>query len=117
MTVMIKERLNRTKIDILIPVIEKDLNTLPYVIDDVRKHVKHPIGKILVVAPKRRRILALCRKKKCEFVDENTVLPITKKNIHYRTKKWEGSALSRKYRSISFHNRKVYVRKPGVRSR
>ncbi|WP_449599887.1 DUF6492 family protein [Paenibacillus sp. Marseille-Q9583] len=78
-------------IDVLIPAIEKDLATLPYVIDAVRTHVKHPIGRILIVAPKKTRILDFCRKKGCTFVDENTVLPITKKDIHYRSRKWERS--------------------------
>lgn len=36
-------------------------------------------------------MIELCRRKNCRFVDENTVLPITKKDIHYGTKKWERS--------------------------
>ncbi|RCX21495.1 hypothetical protein DFP94_102248 [Fontibacillus phaseoli] len=34
---------SRTQINVLIPVIEKDLETLPYVIDGIRKYVQHPI--------------------------------------------------------------------------
>lgn len=83
--------ISHTKIDVLIPAIEKDLATLPHVIDAVRKQVKHPIGQILIVAPKREKIMKLCRQKGCRFINENTVLPITKKNIHYRSKKWERS--------------------------
>lgn len=82
---------SRTQIDVLIPAIEKDLGTLPHVIDAIRKHVQHPIGQIMIVAPNRPRMIELCRRKQCRFVDENTVLPITKKNIHYRSKKWERS--------------------------
>lgn len=82
---------SKEKIDVLIPAITKDLKTLPYVIDAVRKHVKHPIGSILIVAPRQNKIQELCRQKGCRFIDENTVLPITKKNIHYRSKKWERS--------------------------
>ncbi|OAB40776.1 DUF6492 family protein [Paenibacillus glacialis] len=82
---------SRTKIDILIPAIEKDLGTLPFVIDAVRKYVKHPIGHIMIVAPKKRRIMELCRRKGCKFINENTVLPITKKNINYRSTRWERS--------------------------
>jgi hypothetical protein len=78
-------------IDVLIPAIEKDLATLPYVVDAVRTHVKHPIGRILIVAPKKPRLLDFCRRKNCVFVDENTVLPITKKDIHYRSRTWERS--------------------------
>lgn len=75
-----------TKIDVLIPAIEKDLGTLPYTIDSVRKHVKHPIGRIMIVAPQSKRIQALCRRKNCTFINERNVLPITKKDIPYRTK-------------------------------
>lgn len=78
-------------IDVLIPAIEKDLATLPYVIDAVRTHVKHPIGEILIIAPKKQRIIDFCRAKGCTFINENTVLPITKKDIHYRSRTWERS--------------------------
>ncbi|MFC4809656.1 DUF6492 family protein [Paenibacillus sp. GCM10023250] len=79
------------KIDVLIPAIAKDLQTLPYVIDAVRKQVKHPIGSIMIVAPNQKRIRQMCRRKGCRFINENTMLPITKNNIHYRSKKWERS--------------------------
>ena len=82
---------NAVTIDVLIPAIEKDLATLPYVIDAIRTHVKHPIGEILIVAPKKKRLQDFCRAKGCTFIDENTVLPITKKNIHYRSRTWERS--------------------------
>lgn len=52
---VIKGQSSRKRIDILIPAIEKDLETLPYVIDAARKQVKHPIGQILIVAPKRKK--------------------------------------------------------------
>ncbi|AJY74701.1 DUF6492 family protein [Paenibacillus beijingensis] len=79
------------QIDVLIPAIEKDLTTLPYVVSAVKKHVKHPIGNILIVAPNRKRITELCRRKGYTFVNENSVLPITKKHIHYRSRTWDRS--------------------------
>ncbi len=82
---------SKTKIDILIPAIEKDLGTLPYVIDAIRKYVQHPIGHIMIIAPRKKRIMDLCIRKGCKFINENTVLPITKKSIHYRSKRWERS--------------------------
>ncbi|GGD90066.1 DUF6492 family protein [Paenibacillus nasutitermitis] len=78
-------------IDVVIPAIEKDLGTLPHVIDSVRKMVKHPIGKFMIVSPDTPRMRRLCKQKNCSFINENTVLPITKKNIHYRSAKWERS--------------------------
>ncbi|MNK45323.1 hypothetical protein D3C87_640820 [compost metagenome] len=81
----------RTPIDVLIPAIEKDLSTLPFVIDGIRKYVKHPIGTIYIVSPDSAKIKSLCRLKKCTFVHENTVLPITKKDIIYRSSTWDRS--------------------------
>jgi hypothetical protein len=83
--------MSRTRIDVLIPAIEKDLKILPFVIDAVRKHVKHPIGNILIVSPNSQKIRQLCTQKQCKFINENTVLPITKKNINYRTNRWDRS--------------------------
>ncbi|RUT31595.1 hypothetical protein EJP77_09360 [Paenibacillus zeisoli] len=81
----------RTPIDVLIPAIEKDLGTLPFVIDGLRKYLTHPIGTIYIVSPDSPRIRSLCRLKKCTFVHENTVLPITKKDITYRSSTWDRS--------------------------
>lgn len=78
-------------IDILIPAIEKDLGTLPYVIDSVRTMVKHPIGKILIISPDTKRMKQLCIRKSCTFVNERTVLPIGKSSIHYQSKTWNRS--------------------------
>ncbi|OBY76839.1 hypothetical protein BBG47_24830 [Paenibacillus sp. KS1] len=79
------------KIDVVIPAIDKDLDTLPHVIDGVRKYVRHPIGQIFVVAPNSPKIKAVCHLKGCTFIHENTVLPLQKKQIAYRSKRWERS--------------------------
>jgi hypothetical protein len=74
------------KVDILIPCAPKDVRTLPFAIDAARKHVRHPIGRIYVVAPRNRRIKAVCRRKNVSFVDERRVLPFSKNRYRYRTK-------------------------------
>ncbi|WP_334074488.1 MULTISPECIES: DUF6492 family protein [Paenibacillus] len=85
-------RLNHAPvIDILIPAIEKDLGTLPYVIDNLRRYVQQPIGRIYIVSPASNRIRGLCASKKCVFVNESSVLPITKKDIHYQSSRWNRS--------------------------
>lgn len=66
----------------MIPAIEKDFPVLPYVIDGIRRHVMHPIGDIHIVAPDSTFIKALCDEKQCKFIDETTVLPVNKKEIH-----------------------------------
>ena len=78
-------------IDVLIPAIEKDLATLPYVIDSLRRYVKHPITTIYIVSPNSSRIRNLCLRKNCTFVDERSVLPFTKKDIHYSSTRWNRS--------------------------
>lgn len=70
-------------IDIVIVAVNKDYDILPYVIDSVRINVRHPIGNIIIMSPKSKTIINLCKLKKCVFVDENKVLPITKKDINY----------------------------------
>jgi glycosyltransferase involved in cell wall biosynthesis len=74
---------SETKIDVIIMVVEKDLDVLPYVIDGVRENLKHPIGRIFVVAPDSEKIKALCADIGCQFVNENSLIPITKKDIKY----------------------------------
>ncbi|QUL53147.1 hypothetical protein KDC22_22340 [Paenibacillus tritici] len=78
-------------IDILIPAIEKDLATLPYVIDSLRRYVQHPISNIYIVSPNNSRIRQLCSRKSCVFVNETTVLPFTKKAIRYSSTRWNRS--------------------------
>lgn len=74
---------SQTRIDIVIPAIEKDFLTLPMVIDSAREHIIHPIGKIIVIAPRSRKIEELCLQKDCQFIWEDSVLPLTKKDIDY----------------------------------
>lgn len=70
-------------IDVVIVAIDKDYDVLVHVIDSIRKNIKHPIGEIIIISPKSTLIQDLCKNKDCKFVDENTVLPITKKDINY----------------------------------
>ena len=71
------------KLDVLIPAVEKDLEILPYVIDSVRENVKHPIGEVIIVAPDSEKIKALCKIRGCRFVNEDSVLPITKMDVKF----------------------------------
>jgi len=70
-------------IDIVIAAVDKDYDVLVHVIDSIRLNIKHPVGDIIVISPNSESIIKLCEEKKCTFVDENTVLPITKKDIDY----------------------------------
>ena len=69
-------------LDVIIPTCSKDYRTLKMVVDSIRKYVKHPIGKIMIIAPKGD-LENFCKDNNLVFIDENTVLPITKKDIKY----------------------------------
>ncbi|MGD0465886.1 MAG: DUF6492 family protein [Gammaproteobacteria bacterium] len=66
---------SQIEIDIVIPVVEKDLETVVYTIESIRKLVNHKIGKIYLVAPNQQKIKDFAETYKCEFIDEDTVLP------------------------------------------
>ncbi|MFH0829339.1 MAG: DUF6492 family protein [Candidatus Kerfeldbacteria bacterium] len=70
-------------IDVVMAAAEKDYGVLVHVIDSIREYVRHPLGTIFIISPKSEAIVALCREKQCVFIDENTVLPVTKKDIRY----------------------------------
>ena len=72
------------KIDIVIPAIEKDLDTLPYVIDFARLNVLHPISNIYVISPDSEKIKQVCTAKGCIQIHEESFLPFRKSDIDYR---------------------------------
>ena len=69
-------------IDIVIPIIEKDLKILPLCIDGVRNCVKNKINKIYIVAPKVEDIIDFCRYNDLVFLHENSILGIEPKDIN-----------------------------------
>jgi hypothetical protein len=70
-------------IDVVICAIDKDYEILVSVVDSIRKYIKHPIGQIFLICPPSPKINEIANDKKCVLLDENRVLPITKKDIKY----------------------------------
>lgn len=70
-------------LDIIIPVIEKDLDVLPYVIAGIRKHIKHPLCNIYIVAPNQQKIIDEAIKLQAIFVNEKDVCPLDKEEINF----------------------------------
>jgi hypothetical protein len=71
-------------IDVFMPVVEKDAETLGYSIRSIRDKVKHPISNIYIVSPASAlSVKRVAEQEKCVFVDESTVLPFTKDRIKY----------------------------------
>lgn len=77
-----KKYVSDIMIDIIIPTCSKDYRTLAMTIDSVRKNVRHPIDKIMIVAP-RGDLEKFCEEQNLVFIDENIVLPITVRDINY----------------------------------
>lgn len=76
-------RASSLKLDIVVPAIEKDLPTLPWVIQQARKNLLHPIDTIYVVSPASQAIRQLCDVLECAFIDENELLPDIRSRIDY----------------------------------
>lgn len=72
-----------TQIDVVIPVIEKDLDILPLCLEGVRNCVPHPILNTYIVAPATPRILDFCSQNGLLFIDETKVLGYGPKDIDY----------------------------------
>lgn len=70
-------------IDIMIPIVEKDLCMLVHTVTFARRNVMHPICNIYVVAPPSQKIIAIAKKLGCCFVDESKVLPIQCRDVVY----------------------------------
>lgn len=70
-----------TPIDIAIPIIPKDLPTLPLCIHAVRRNIPHRISEIYIIAPVTPEIEKAARDLNVTLIDETTVLPGAPKDI------------------------------------
>lgn len=70
-------------IDVIIPAIDKDLQTLPHVVRAARKHVKHPIAGIYILAPNSPAIMSCAKELQCHYVNEQDVCSIAKSEIGF----------------------------------
>lgn len=75
------------EIDIIIPAIEKDLETLPLCIAALRKYITNKIRDIYIVSPLNEQIEKFCRDNNLIFIFEQDVLGFGVKDISYITSK------------------------------
>ncbi len=68
-------------IDVVIPIIAKDLHILPLCLEGVRRQVAHPVRQIYIVAPADDVIRQFCAAHDLSFVDEASVLGFTPKDL------------------------------------
>lgn len=70
-------------IDILIPAIERDLNTLQHAIQSLKKFSCNPINKIYLVAPDSQEISDFARQHGCIYIKDEDISNIEKSDIDY----------------------------------
>jgi len=61
-------------IDVVIPCVEKDLDTLPLTVSSIRENILHRVNQIIIVAPNIPAIVDFCVKNDCVFLDEQNIL-------------------------------------------
>lgn len=76
-------------IDVIIPMIPKDMEVLPYCLSGIRKNVANTIKNIYVVSPYNKALSDFCQKENIIFVNENEVLGYSAKDVHFVTEKGE----------------------------
>lgn len=76
---------SKRPIDIIIPLVEKDLDIFPLCLEGIRHNVLNLIKNIYIVAPDNARIKVFCHNNGLIFIDENTVLGYSVKDLDYIT--------------------------------
>jgi len=82
-------------IDVVILVIRKDLDVLPFCIEGIKQNVRNIIKDIYIVAPKDDQIIQFCKEYNLKYIDEKLVLNISPKDINLTINNKDGSTLDR----------------------
>ncbi|MBQ9677438.1 MAG: hypothetical protein IJV44_04805 [Prevotella sp.] len=82
-------------IDVVIPIIAKDLHILPLCLEGVRTCVLHPIKDIYIVAPAQQEIIQFCESHQLRFVDENSIWGFSPKELNLIIHNPDGSTRDR----------------------
>ena len=82
-------------IDVVIPIIRKDLKILPLCLEGVRRCVPHPIAAIYIVAPAEEEIIQFCEANQLVFVDETSVFGFGPKDLKLEIHTPDGQILNR----------------------
>jgi len=71
-------------IEVLIPVIAKDLPTLPLCVEPIRRFVRHPIQRIRLVTRPDEQMVAATERLGTPMIDENSMLSPEARRLEYR---------------------------------
>ncbi len=72
------------EIDVIIPVVKKDLFVLPLCLEGVKLCVAHPVRAIYIVAPNEKEIVSFCGEHRLTYVDETTVFGFGPKELNLK---------------------------------
>lgn len=64
---------SKEEVDVLIPVVEKDLCVLGRTINGIRRYLNHPLNTIILVAPLFKGITKFCAEYKVNLIDERAL--------------------------------------------
>lgn len=78
------------EIDVVIPIVKKDLHILPLCLEGVRKCVCHPIRHIYIVAKSSEEVKEFCITNDAIFVDETSVFGFAPHALNIRVGNGEG---------------------------
>lgn len=76
-------------IDVIIPMIPKDLDVLPLCLKGLRENVANKIEKIYIVSPYDDGLINYCKEEGIVYVNENDVLGYSAKDVNFVTEKGE----------------------------
>lgn len=82
-------------IDVVIPLVAKDLKILPLCLEGVRRQVAHPVKDIYIVAPPQEEILRFCEEWGLRFVEESSVLGFGPQALGLQVQLEDGRTLGR----------------------
>jgi hypothetical protein len=77
-------------IDVIIPVIKKDLGILPLCLEGIRESVTNTINEIYIISPDDNEIKNFCVKFNLNFIDEKEVLGYSPKELNLKNRERAG---------------------------
>ena len=82
-------------IDVVIPLVAKDLRIFPLCLEGIRHCVPHPIKDIYIVAPQEKHIVKFCHDNGLQYFDETAVFGIAPHDLNIQIQAADGSMRNR----------------------
>jgi hypothetical protein len=90
-----KTEASQEEIDVIIPVIKKDLRILPLCIEGVKTCVKNPVKDIYIVAPPQEEIVTFCKNSGLLYINEASVVGFTPRELNLTITNRDGTTSDR----------------------